>query len=261
MNFDLFVEQLVRADDQVDRPGFELFQQLCLLCAGFIAREQLDRDRMALEALHRRQIMLPREHGRRHEDRRLLAREDALHHGAQRDLGLAEADVAAQQAVHRPVGLHILLDLRDAAQLILGLLIWETPPRTPAAMRRPPGRRSRWTLARAAYSRISPSASSLAAALARALALDQSAPPSLFSRTRSVSPAADVFGDQVERRRRHIQEIRSGERDLDEIALREPSTVMRSMPTNRPMPWCSCTTRSPGDQVGERLDPVAVRSA
>ena len=44
------------------------------------------------------------------------------------------------------------------------------------------------TLARAAYSLMRPSASSFAAALARALAFVQSVPPSLFSRTRSVSP-------------------------------------------------------------------------
>ena len=67
--------------------------------------------------------MLPRKHGRRYEDSRLLARENALHHGTQRDLGLAEANVAAQQAVHRPVGLHIVLDLGNAAELIVGLLV------------------------------------------------------------------------------------------------------------------------------------------
>ena len=52
----------------------------------------------------------------------LLAREDALHDRAQGDLGLAEAHVAAEQAIHRTVGFHILLDLLNAAELILGLV-------------------------------------------------------------------------------------------------------------------------------------------
>ena len=45
--------------------------------------------------------MLPRQHGRRYKDGRLLARKDTFHDRAQGDFGLAKANVAAQQAVHR----------------------------------------------------------------------------------------------------------------------------------------------------------------
>lgn len=96
---------------------------------------------MTLKTLHRGQVMLPREYGRRYEDRRLLARENALHHGTQRDIGLAEADITTQQAVHRTVGLHIVLNLGNAAQLVVGLLVGN-PPRTRAATRHPAGRRN-----------------------------------------------------------------------------------------------------------------------
>ena len=41
--------------------------------------------------------------------------------GAQRDLGLAEADIAADQAVHRPAGGQVLQHVGDGARLVLGL--------------------------------------------------------------------------------------------------------------------------------------------
>ena len=44
---------------------------------------------------------------------------------AQGDLGLAEADVAAHEPVHRPRRLEILLDRLDRARLVLGLAVRE----------------------------------------------------------------------------------------------------------------------------------------
>ena len=46
-------------------------------------------------------IVLAGEQGRRRDDRDLLAGHGGDEGGAQRDLGLAEADIAADQAVHR----------------------------------------------------------------------------------------------------------------------------------------------------------------
>ncbi len=45
--------------------------------------------------------------------------------GAQRDLGLAEADVAADEPVHRTRRLEILLDRLDRARLVFGLAVRE----------------------------------------------------------------------------------------------------------------------------------------
>ena len=62
--------------------------------------------------------MLLREHRGRGEDRNLLA----FHHGfesrANRDLGLAKADVAADEPIHGAGGFHVAFRLRDRAELV-----------------------------------------------------------------------------------------------------------------------------------------------
>ncbi len=62
--------------------------------------------------------MLAREQRRRNEHHRLLAVLHRLERGAHRDLGLAVADVAAHEPVHRDRPLHVRLDLLDRAQLV-----------------------------------------------------------------------------------------------------------------------------------------------
>ena len=58
------------------------------------------------------------EQRRRHEHGDLLAVLHRLERRPHRDLGLAVADVAADQAVHRDGPLHVGLDLVDGAQLV-----------------------------------------------------------------------------------------------------------------------------------------------
>ena len=200
--------------------------------------------------------MLPRKHGRRYEDRRLLAREDALHHGTQRDLGLAEANVAAQQAVHRPVGLHIVLDLGNAAELIIGLLVGEILLKLPLprVVRREGvaldlgalGVQLDETLGQLLCSRFG---ACFRLAPVRAAELVQ--PHAL------VVAAADVFGDKIERSRRNIQKIRTRKRNFDEIAL---GTVHRhalhaDKPTDTVVLMHDQITRC---QVGVRLHLITV---
>ncbi len=60
-----------------------------------------------------------------YQDGDLLAVQHALHGRAQRDLRLAEADIAAERPVHRRGGFHIPLDLGDAAELVVGLGVGE----------------------------------------------------------------------------------------------------------------------------------------
>lgn len=62
--------------------------------------------------------MLLRENGRRHQDGHLLAVLDGLERGTHGDLGLAVADVADDDAVHRDRTFHVGLDLGDDGQLI-----------------------------------------------------------------------------------------------------------------------------------------------
>ena len=62
-------------------------------------------------------VLLGQQRGRR-QDRDLLAAHDRDERGAQRDLGLAEADVAAHQPVHRLAGRHVLDDVVDRLGLV-----------------------------------------------------------------------------------------------------------------------------------------------
>ena len=69
--------------------------------------------------------MLLGQHGRRHQHGDLLAVVDRLERGADGQLGLAVADVAADQPVHRPRPLHVALDLAEGGELVGRLLVGE----------------------------------------------------------------------------------------------------------------------------------------
>src|SRR6185503_363331 len=69
--------------------------------------------------------VLLREDRRRYEDRDLLPVLHGLERGAQRDLGLAVADIADDEAVHRAAALHVLLRVLDGQQLVRRLGVRE----------------------------------------------------------------------------------------------------------------------------------------
>ena len=81
--------------------------------------------RIAAEPVGEGLEVLAREQRRRHHDRDLLAVHRRDEGGAQRHLGLAEADVAADQPVHRPAGGEIVEHGVDGGLLVLGLLVGE----------------------------------------------------------------------------------------------------------------------------------------
>ena len=85
-------------------PSASALLGLALLGRADHARQLADAHRQAGEALREILVMLARQQRRRHDDRRLLAVDRGGEGGAQRDLGLAEADVAADQPIHRPAG-------------------------------------------------------------------------------------------------------------------------------------------------------------
>ena len=72
------------------------------------ARQLGDLDRPLAEAVDQRLVVLLGQQRGRRQDRDLLAAGDGDEGGAQRDLGLAEADVAADQPVHRLRRDHVL---------------------------------------------------------------------------------------------------------------------------------------------------------
>ncbi len=111
-------QQAVGADEDVDLALAELVDRDLLLGRRAEARDVLDRERVVLEPLGERAVVLLGEDRRRHEHHHLLAVVGGLEGGAQRDLGLAVADVAADQPVHRPRRLHVELDLLDRLALV-----------------------------------------------------------------------------------------------------------------------------------------------
>ena len=123
--FYVLLYEAVCADDHVDIAVPELLEDLLLLSRRAEPRQQLYADRVAVKAAQHRLIVLPREDCGGAEQSALLAVRHALEGGTQSYLCLAEADVSAQQSVHRDGSLHILLDLLAAAELVVGLLIRE----------------------------------------------------------------------------------------------------------------------------------------
>ena len=113
----------VRADDNVHRARLQLLHDVQLLLLRAIAREQLDAHRVVRHAFAEGVVMLLRQHGRRHEDGHLLAAHHALERGADGHLRLAEAHVAAHEAVHGLGDFQVMLRLADGAKLVGRFLV------------------------------------------------------------------------------------------------------------------------------------------
>ncbi len=118
-------EHAVGADQDVHATLGEPRDRRLLLGGRAEARDVVDRDWVVGEALGEgAEVLLGEDRGGR-EHQHLLALCGGLERGAQRDLGLAVADVAADQAVHRPRRLHVGLDRLDRLALVGGLGVGE----------------------------------------------------------------------------------------------------------------------------------------
>ena len=89
------------------------------------ARDHLDLHGERREPLAEGLPVLEGQDGRRRQDRDLLSVEGGAHDGAHGDLGLAVADVAADESVHRGLGRHVGGDVGDGGGLVGGLLVLE----------------------------------------------------------------------------------------------------------------------------------------
>ena len=107
-------------------PSCKPRQHLVLLRGGAEAAQHLHRDRKGCQAARESLRVLLRQHGGGHQHRDLLAVHHRLERGPQRDLGLAVADIAADQAVHGPAGFHVCLDRLDGDKLVTRLLVGES---------------------------------------------------------------------------------------------------------------------------------------
>ncbi len=123
---DRLAEQRVGADDDVDAALGEVLLDLVELLGRDQPRGLRDVDGEAAETFGKSLGVLARQERGRHDHGDLLAVERRGKGRTQRHLGLAEADVAADQAVHRTPGLEVLQRGVDGVELVLGLLIGET---------------------------------------------------------------------------------------------------------------------------------------
>ena len=106
-------------------PSVKRLTDVALLGGRAEPRHVLDLERLVAQALDERAEVLLGEDRRRHQHHHLLAVAGGLDRGAQRDLGLAVADVAADQAVHRPLGLHVGDHVLDRVALVGRLAVRE----------------------------------------------------------------------------------------------------------------------------------------
>ena len=219
------------------------------------ARDHLDADREVAVALPERVPVLLGEDRRRAEDERLLAVDGGGEGGADRDLGLAEADVAADEPVHRPRRLEVLLHRLDRARLILGLAVGELrlEPLEPLVLERrtrrpaPAGAarrgRSARRRARARDSR------------ARAFRFCQALPPS-FESAGALGVGADVLRDLAELLVRDVEPVVAAEGE-EEVVARDAGDLLRLEAEQLADPVVLVDDEVAGAQVGERGERAA----
>ena len=106
-------------------PRLDARDDFLLLLGRDEARQHLDLDRVVVQARLEREQVLLREHRRRAQHRDLAPAHRHAERRAQRDLGLAEADVAADQAIHRVLALEVAHHVVDRLALIGGLFVRE----------------------------------------------------------------------------------------------------------------------------------------
>ena len=164
--------------------------------------------------------MLPGEDGGRAEDCALFAVQHALKGRPERHLGLAEADVAAEQPLHRHRLFHILFNLPDAPQLVVGLLVLEVLFKVPLHLvvgregvpfdRHPLGVEGNQFVRHLVDRLLDPLAGLLPLGRVEAVELDV-----------GVLPGTDVFGYKVQLGDRDVEDVAPGVFDLD-IVLDDP---------------------------------------
>ena len=162
-------------------PDASVLLDLVRLLGGDEARQGGHAHRQALEALGEHAVVLADQQRGGGQQCHLLARHGGDEGRAQGHLGLAEADVAAQQPVHRLAGGHVLEHGLDGGQLVLGLLVGEPGGELLVDAVRQVAAPCPGAVARSAATLISSPASSRMRSLTLALRDCQPTPPSRSS--------------------------------------------------------------------------------
>jgi hypothetical protein len=217
------LEQAMRADHDVGLTRLEVLQHLVDFARAAEARQRFDLDRPVGEAVCERLIVLLRQQRGRHEHRDLLAGLNRDEGCAQRDLGLAEADVAAHDAIHRLAAAEIGDDLLDRLRLVGVSSNWNAASNA-AQVRLAGDQLFALAAARREYR------SSSSAAVSR-IAARLCASPSPTCRCRACAAArfgrrAGVAADEVECLHRHVQLVAVGVFEQQEF-VGQPADVER----------------------------------
>ena len=121
----VLAHQPVRADQDLDLPLLQVAQDLLLLLRAAEAVDVFHPHGQALHALLEALVVLQRQDGGGHQHGHLLAVAGGLEGGADGDLGLAEAHVAADQPVHGRAAFQVLLHVQRGLLLVGGVLVDE----------------------------------------------------------------------------------------------------------------------------------------
>ena len=242
-------EDAVRADEDVHLARGEVAQHLLRLRGGAEARDHLDVDGEVAETRLERVPVLLGEDRRRAEDERLLAVDGDRERGSNRDLGLAEADVAADEPVHRPWRLEVFLHSFDRARLVFRLAIGKLglEPLEPLVLQLV--RVTRRLLA------LRVEADQLRRELAHRLAGARlQVRPRLaaeLGERRRAGVGADVLRDLAELLVRDVEPILAAEAD-EEVVARDAGDLLRLEAEQLPDPVILVDDEVAGAQVGER---------
>ena len=112
----------MRADHNVNQSFFEVFQRFFLFCCRAETAEQIHTHRIIFHPLDEIIIMLLGKDGRRHQKYHLFALLCRLERRTDRHFRLAISDIAADQAIHDLIALHIVFHRFDRLQLIVRLI-------------------------------------------------------------------------------------------------------------------------------------------
>ena len=125
LELNALLQQLVGADDQIHIAASQVLDGFALLLGGAEPAEHIDVDRKAPEAGYGGLIMLLGQNRGGHQNGSLLAVHHAFHHSPKGYLGFSKAHIAAEKPVHGGWALHVMLDVRNAAQLVVGFRVGE----------------------------------------------------------------------------------------------------------------------------------------
>ena len=123
LELDGLAEKRMRADDDIDLALGEALLGFRQFRGADQPRGLRDVDRIVAHPLAKGLEVLAREQGGRHDDGDLLAVHGGNEGGAQRHFGLAETDIAADQAIHRAAGGKVLQHGGDGGLLVVGLVV------------------------------------------------------------------------------------------------------------------------------------------